>query len=103
MTVGLVVAASVAFGCGGAFMKSADGLSRPWPSAAVVASFLVGAVLLARAVRTEGLAVAYTMGLGVEAVVTLVLARYVFGEHLSVNQLAGIGFIIAGVAGVRWG
>ena len=33
LSVGFVIAASVAFAAGGAFMKAAGGLTRPWPSA----------------------------------------------------------------------
>jgi len=82
-------------------MKAADGFTRPAPSAAVVVSFLLGAVLLTHAVRTQGLSLAYTFGLGVEAVVTLGLGRWVFGERLSMGQLLSLGVILIGVAGVR--
>jgi len=102
-SVGMVIAASVAFGLGGAFMKASDGFSRPWPSAAVIILFIVGAIVLAHAVRENGLSVAYTVGLGVEAVVSVVLGRYVFGERLSTGQLIGLMLILAGVASVRLG
>jgi small multidrug resistance pump len=101
--VGYVVASSVAFGIGGAFMKVSDGLQRLWPSIAVGALFLVGVMLLGRAVRSEGLSVAYVAGLGVEAVVSVVLGRYLFGERLSVPQGIGLLLIIGGVASLRLG
>ena len=99
----MVIAASVAFGVGGAFMKASDGFTRPWPSSAITILFLLGAVLLSHAVRTEGLSMAYTAGLGIEALVSVGLGRYVLGERLSIAQLAGIGLILAGVASVRAG
>ncbi|MBA3289810.1 MAG: QacE family quaternary ammonium compound efflux SMR transporter [Acidimicrobiia bacterium] len=99
----IVLGASIAFAVGGAFMKSADGFTRLWPSVAVVVLFIVGAVLLAQAVRVQGLSTAYAVGLGLEAVVSVALGRWLFGEQLSVSQLAGVGLILAGVAGVRFG
>jgi multidrug transporter EmrE-like cation transporter len=101
--VGFVIAASLAFATGGAFMKAAAGFTRPWPSAAVVALFVVGAFLLARAVVADGLSTAYTYGLGVEAILSIVVGMCWFGERLSPVQLIGISLIIVGVAGVRLG
>lgn len=101
--MGMVVVASVAFGVGGAFMKTSDGFSRFWPSAAVVSLFVCGSILLARAVQQQGLSVAYVVGLGIEAVVSITIGRYVFGEHLSPYQTFGVVLILAGVAGVRYG
>ncbi|MGH9270302.1 MAG: DMT family transporter [Ilumatobacteraceae bacterium] len=101
--MGTVIAASVAFGVGGAWMKAADGFTRLWPSVAVTAFFVAGTVLLTHAVRTQGLSMAYTLGLGVEAVVTLSLGHYVFHERLSAAQLLGVGMILLGVGSVRLG
>jgi multidrug transporter EmrE-like cation transporter len=101
--VGFVVAASFAFGFGGAVMKLSEGLHRLWPTAVVVALFVVGALLLAHAVRTEGLSVAYVVGLGIEAVVAIGLGRYLFDERLTVSQGIGVVLILAGVASVRFG
>ena len=52
--MGFVVAASVAFGAGGALMKCSDGLHRLWPVAGIGVLFVVGGLLLAVAVRDEG-------------------------------------------------
>jgi multidrug transporter EmrE-like cation transporter len=97
-----VATASVAFGVGGAFMKASNGFTRLWPSAAVVALFVVGSVLLARAIRTDGLSTAYVVGLGCEALVSVTLGLWFFGEHLSPSRVAGLVLITAGVAVVRF-
>jgi multidrug transporter EmrE-like cation transporter len=98
-----VILASLAFALGGACMKLSDGFSRPWPSAAVAVLFLVGAVLLGMAIGSEGLSTAYTIGLGIEAAVSIALGRWMFGEHLTGPQLLGVLLILAGVVSVRVG
>jgi small multidrug resistance pump len=103
MHMGWVVAASVTFGLGGAWMKGSDGFARLWPSVAALACFLVGAALLTMAVRSDGLSTAYTLGLGMEALVSIALGRYLFGEHLAGGQAVGVGLILAGVVAVRAG
>jgi multidrug transporter EmrE-like cation transporter len=99
----MVIAASVAFGVGGAFMKSSDGFSRVVPSTCVIVLFVVGAVLLTRAVQAQGLSAAYILGLGIEVLVSVGLGRYLFDERLTPYQLVGALLILAGVATVRFG
>jgi multidrug transporter EmrE-like cation transporter len=101
--VGFVLAASTAFAVGGAFMKAAGGFTRPWPTVAVVALFVLGAFLLSCAVQTSGLTTAYTIGLGIEAILAIVLGVHLFGEHLSPAKLIGVALILVGVAGLRLG
>jgi quaternary ammonium compound-resistance protein SugE len=100
---GSVLAASVVFAIGGAFMTASAGFTRPWPSMAVLLLFGVGAFLLSRAVRIGGLSTAYTVGLGIEAVLSMGLGIYLFGERPSVMKTLSVGLIVAGVAGVRLG
>jgi quaternary ammonium compound-resistance protein SugE len=101
--VGFVIGASFAFALGGAFMKASAGFTRPWPSLAVISLFVLGAFLLTQAVDARGLATAYTFGLGVEALLTIIVAIYWFGERMTPTKLIGIVLILLGVAGVRGG
>jgi multidrug transporter EmrE-like cation transporter len=101
--VGFVIAASAAFAAGGAFMKAAGGFTRLWPSAAVIASFVVGAFFLTRAVQRSGLASAYTVGLGIEAIMVVTVGVGLLGERPSPTKVIGIVLILLGVAGVRLG
>jgi small multidrug resistance pump len=98
-----VLIASVAFGLGGALMPASDGFTKPLPSAGVLVLFAVGAILLARATRSEGLSQVYVMGLGLEAVFTLAIALMVFREQVSPTQVIGIATILGGVAVLRAG
>jgi small multidrug resistance pump len=101
--VAFVIASSLAFAAGGAFMKASDGFVRLWPSVMVALLFLLGAAMLTRAVRAGGLATAYTFGLGVEAILAVVVGMWWFDERLSPPKLIGITLIVIGVAGVRLG
>jgi multidrug transporter EmrE-like cation transporter len=102
-TVGFVVAASIAFGLGGVLMKLAAGLHSLWPTIGVAVLFVVGGLLLGHAVRSEGLSVAYIAGLGIEAIVSVGLGRYLFDERLTTPQAIGLVLIAAGVVSVRFG
>lgn len=98
-----VLTASVVFGIGGAFMKTSDGFGRLAPGVAALGCFLAGAVLLTMAIRAEGLSSAYTLGLGMEAVITIGLGRFVFDETWQRPQLLGVGLILLGTGVVRAG
>ena len=84
-------------------MKSSDGFSRLAPSICVIVLFVVGAVLLTRAVQAQGLSAAYVLGLGIEVLVSIGLGRYLYDEHLTPSQIVGAMLILAGVATVRFG
>lgn len=101
--MGWVLGASFGFAVGGALMKASEGFQRVWPSVAALACFLVGAVLLTMAVRVNGLTAAYTIGLGLEAVLAVGLGRFLYDEPLGVLRLAGVAMILAGIASVRFG
>jgi multidrug transporter EmrE-like cation transporter len=101
--VGFVVVASLAFGVGGGLMKLSAGPHGAWPVIGAAALFVVGALLLTRAVRTEGLSVAYMAGLGIEGLVSVGIGRYVFAERLTPPQAIGLGLIAIGIASLRLG
>jgi small multidrug resistance pump len=101
--VGFLVGASLAFAVGGALMTWSDGFRRLWPSLGVVVLFVLGAFLLAQVVRTTGLSTAYALGLGLEAIVSVGIGMYVFGERMTPVKAVGVVLILAGVASVRLG
>jgi|HigsolmetaAR201D_1030396.scaffolds.fasta_scaffold31401_2 multidrug transporter EmrE-like cation transporter len=99
--MGLILAASIAFGVGGAVMKWTDGAHRVWALVVLGLLFLAGAYLLAAAVRTEGLSAAYLIGLGFEAAVAAGLGWWWFDERFGAPQVIGLVLIAAGVASMR--
>lgn len=93
----LVIAGSVAFSVGGAFMKASNGCTRLGPTLVVAMSFMVGAVLLTRAVHSANVSTTIVFGLGVEAIASVVVGLMFLGERLSLNQGVGVVTVMAGV------
>lgn len=100
-TLLLIAGGSVSFSIGAAFMKASHGFSRPLPSAAVAALFLAGAILLSRAVMADSMASAVVIGLGIEAVVTVLIGVFVLGDSVRVVHILGMALIVAGVGVLR--
>lgn len=100
-TLGWIVGGSLLFSVGAGFMKAAHGFTRPLPSIVVALAFLVGSVLLSRAVMSESMSTAIIIGLGVEAVGSLLIGAVLLGERLGLMHTVGIGLILGGVAVLR--
>jgi multidrug transporter EmrE-like cation transporter len=96
--MGLILGGSLAFSVGAAFMKSSDGLTKFAPTAIVILSFLIGAGLLTRAVRSETTSTAVILGLGFEAVITVGIGMMLLGDRLTVRQMLGLALVLGGVA-----
>lgn len=99
--MGSVILASCIFAGAGALMSATDGARRPWPTAAVIALFAVGAVVMTRAVHRQGLANAWLVGLGLEAVASTLLGMWLYSERFSTTQMAGLVLVVGGTALLR--
>ena len=97
----LLVFSSVCFAGGGIFMKLSEGVSRLLPTLAFLALFVVGAVVLAIAMRRGELGVMYIAVLGLEAALTLVFSLAFFHESFSFTRGLAVALILAGVALLR--
>ena len=100
-TLGWIIGGSLAFSVGAGFMKAAQGFTRPGPSIVVALAFLLGSMLVTRAVMTESLSTALVVGLGIEAVASVLIGLLMHGERLSAAQCLGALLIVAGVAVLR--
>jgi small multidrug resistance pump len=98
-----IVAGSLAFSIGGAFMRTSAGFTRLWPSLLVAVCFVVGAAFLARAVQMGGLSTTYVVGLGVEAIISVGIGLIILGERLTTTQITGLLIIGVGLLTVRRG
>ncbi|TDB90073.1 multidrug efflux SMR transporter [Micromonospora fluostatini] len=88
------IAAEVA---GTSLLKFTNGFTRLWPTVGLVVAYVTAFALLAQAVRTVPVGVAYAMwsGLGTAAIVAISAAF--LGEPLSLVKVVGVGLIISGV------
>ncbi len=94
----MAIGAALAFTVGGVFMKPAEGLSRPWPTLAVLALFTIGALLLTLSVAVRGeFSAAYLVVLGLETTLALAFGVVIFGERATTGRLIGVFLLVAGI------
>ena len=77
-------------------MKVSDGFTQMWPSVGVIAMFCVGAISWSRERYGPRVVDGWIIGLGIEAVVSVVLGMLLFSEKFSSFQIAGIVLIVGG-------
>lgn len=98
-----ILIGSLAFSVGGAFMGTSAGFTRLWPSVAVATCFVVGSVFLAKAVHRGGLSTTFVIGLGFEAVISVVIGLALLNERLTGAQVVGIAIILVGLVTLKRG
>ncbi len=94
-------AAAACFTSGGALMKSADGLTKLWPSVGCLLCFMAGAALQALAMRGNQMSVTHIFVLGLEVALALAFGALFFQESLSLPKLAGAVLILVGMIILR--
>jgi multidrug transporter EmrE-like cation transporter len=79
-------------------LKTTDSFTRPLPSVLVVVSYAVAFYFLSVAVKEIPVGVAYGIWSGLGIVLVSLLAYFLHKQNLSAYQIAGLGFIVLGVA-----
>jgi len=82
-------------------MKASEDFTKPWPTALMAVSALVGLWLLSLAMRSLPLGVAYLVWVGIGAVGAFVVGVFAFGETVSALRILSVGLIVAGIIGLR--
>lgn len=82
-------------------LKASAGATRPVPSALAVLAALGSIWLLAGAVRTLPLGVAYAVWTGIGALGVSLVGVAVFAEHLSPARVLCMALVFAGIAGLK--
>jgi small multidrug resistance pump len=83
---------------GTAYLKVSDGFTKPWPSVVVVVAYAVSFVFLALSLRELSLGFTYAVWAGIGTALIAVVGVVAFGDALTAAGVAGIAFVIAGVA-----
>jgi small multidrug resistance pump len=99
--MGLILIGSISFSIGAAFMKQSQGLTRLGPSCLVVASFVFGAMMLAKSVKTGNVSTVVVIGIGFEVVITMALGILLLGDKVTISQGAGVMLVVGGIALVQ--
>lgn len=82
-------------------LKYTDGFTRLWPTLATGAAIVASMWLLAVAVRTLPIGIAYAVWVGIGAVGTFVLGALLLGEPVNLMRVVGIALIVGGIVVLR--
>ncbi len=101
MFIAYAFLAAILFTSGAVFMKSAEGLTKIWPSVLCMVCFMGGAALQALAMRGNQMGVTHIFVLGLEAALALAFGAYFFSEPMSLTKLAGALLVFIGIVLLR--
>jgi quaternary ammonium compound-resistance protein SugE len=82
-------------------LKFTEGFTRLWPSLGVGVALVASVVLLGWSAKTLPIGTAYAVWTGLGAAGTIVCGIFFLGEPLTVSRIVCIGFILAGVIGLK--
>ncbi len=81
-------------------IKLSNNYQRILPLVGVVMIWAVLIVVFNKVLRTIPMAIAYSTFVGIGAISASMLGYYVFGERINLVQIACIGLILGGIAGL---
>jgi small multidrug resistance pump len=103
MFVTLTSLAALSFSIGGYFMKASSGLTEFRPTMLVFTFFIAGASLQTIAMRGQQMVITYIVVLGLEAISAYSLGVFFLKESSSLERLAGVALVLAGIVVLRIG
>ena len=83
-------------------LKYSEGFTRFWPSVVTILGALASFWLLSAAMKDLPVGTAYAVWVGIGAVGTAIAAVVFLGEPVSLLRVAGILFIVAGIAALKF-
>jgi len=89
----LMIAAAIAYTCGGVYMKYSLGLTRIVPTVLLFVLFLLGAGLQALAMRSTDMGVAYIFVLGLESLLAFMFSVFLFNEVATLTRVLAVFLI----------
>ena len=82
-------------------LKYSDGLTRLWPSLAMLIAIGLSFALLGFALKSVSFGTAYALWTGIGAAGTVIIGMLAFGEPASVWRVTCLSLIIAGMVGLK--
>jgi len=82
---------------GTAALQASQQFSKPWPSVLVVIAYAISFYLLALALRTIPLGIAYALWSGLGIVFITTIGYLVYGQKLDLPAIFGLGLILSGI------
>lgn len=103
MAVVLLAGAIAAEVIGTLFLRASEGFSRLWPSLGTAAGYAIAFLLLAQALKSIDVGVAYAVWAGLGTALITVIGILALGEPATALKLAGTALIVAGVVALNLG
>jgi len=82
-------------------LKYTEGLTRLWPTVWTALAMIFSLWLLGIAMKDLPVGTAYTVWVGIGAVVTVILGIVLFEEPANAARLVSVGLIVAGIIGLK--
>ena len=82
-------------------LKYSDGLTRFWPSVAMLVAIALSFALLAVALKSIPFGTAYALWTGIGAAGTVIVGMTAFGEPADLFRVTCLALIIAGMVGLK--
>jgi quaternary ammonium compound-resistance protein SugE len=82
-------------------LKYSDGLTRFWPSLAMVTAIAASFALLSVSLKSVPFGTAYALWTGIGAAGSMIVGMLAFGESTDVVRIACLVLIIAGMVGLK--
>jgi quaternary ammonium compound-resistance protein SugE len=82
-------------------LKYSDGLTRFWPSLAMLIAIALSFALLAVALKSIPFGTAYALWTGIGAAGTVIVGMTAFGEPADLFRVSCLALIIAGMVGLK--
>lgn len=82
-------------------LKATEGWTRPLPSFLTIGSMVLSFVLLSQSLKTLPISIAYAVWVGIGSLGVAVVGMVFLGENTSPLKLLCIGFICAGIVGLK--
>jgi quaternary ammonium compound-resistance protein SugE len=82
-------------------LKYSDGLTRLWPSVAMVAAIVASFCLLGMSLQSVPFGTAYAVWTGIGAAGTVIVGMVAFGEPADAFRLGCLVLIVAGMVGLK--
>ncbi len=79
------------------FLRASDGFSRPGPTLAAIAGYVLAFALLAQTLKTIEVGIAYAVWSGIGTAAITIIGILALGESAAALKLIGIAMIVVGV------
>ncbi len=82
-------------------LKFTDGFSRLWPTLGTITALVISVMLLGFATKSLPIGTAYAVWTGIGAAGTVICGILFLGDSVNATRLICVGFILAGVIGLK--